>query len=164
MTALRKYLRLESPGLWRENTDAQLREVIVGLREATLVLSDPKTEMALTQWSLPALARLNGSKTPGLYGPGGDDGETLEIDDADMLAALETVRAALERRRPKRGRLQRVASVRRTDLQAWPVFCPPDLLCRVESAPSPAHLAHLSLVTSWDPLSRYPSQTDEETS
>lgn len=106
MTALRKYLRLESPGLWRENTDAQLREVIVGLREATLVLSDPKTEMALTQWSLPALARLNGNKTPGLYGPGGDDGETLEIDDADMLAALETVRAALERRRPKRGRLR----------------------------------------------------------
>lgn len=106
MTALRKYLRLESSGLWRERPDMQLRDVVVGLREATLILSDPKTEMALAQWSLPALERLNPGKIPALYGPGADAGETLEIDDADMLAALETVRNALERRRPKPGRLR----------------------------------------------------------
>ena len=108
MTALRKYQRLESPGLWREHPSAQLREVIVGLRDATLVLSDPKTEMALSQWSLPALQRLNPGKVPALFAPGLDDDETLEIEDSDMTAALETVRSALERRRPKPGRLRGV--------------------------------------------------------
>ena len=108
MTALRKYLRLESPGLWRETPSAQLREVVVGLREATIVLSDPKTEMALAQWSLPALTRLNPGKLPALYSPGQDDPETLEVDDREMMAALDTVRTALERRRPKSGRLRGV--------------------------------------------------------
>ena len=108
MTALRKYLRLESPGLWRETPAAQLREVVVGLREATIVLSDPKTEMALAQWSLPALTRLNPGKLPALYSPGQDDPETLEVDDPEMMAALDTVRSALERRRPKPGRLRGV--------------------------------------------------------
>ncbi|MDZ4311442.1 MAG: hypothetical protein U1A24_12920 [Cypionkella sp.] len=108
MTALRKYLRLESPGLWRETPSAQLREVVVGLREATIVLSDPKTEMALAQWSLPALTRLNPGKLPALYSPGEDDAETLEVDDTEMMAALDTVRTALERRRPKPGRLRGV--------------------------------------------------------
>ena len=108
MTALRKYLRLESPGLWRETPAAQLREVVVGLREATIVLSDPKTEMALAQWSLPALTRLNPGKSPALYSPGQDDPETLEVDDREMMAALDTVRTALERRRPKPGRLRGV--------------------------------------------------------
>ncbi|MDB5664561.1 hypothetical protein [Cypionkella sp.] len=108
MTALRKYLRLESSGLWRETASSQLREVIVGLREATLVLSDPKTEMALAQWSLPALERRNPGKTPALYSPGDDAAETLEVDDPEMVAALDTVRNALERRRPKPGRLRGV--------------------------------------------------------
>ena len=52
MTALRKYQRLEASGLWRDRPDARLREVVVALRDATLILSDPKTEMALAQWSV----------------------------------------------------------------------------------------------------------------
>ena len=108
MTALRKYDRLESPGTWRETPEARLREVVVGLREATLILSDPKTEMALSQWSLPALKRLNPGKVPALFGPGLDDDETLEIDDPEMIAALETLRGTLERRRSKPGRLRGV--------------------------------------------------------
>jgi hypothetical protein len=106
MTALRKYERLESPGLWRATPQDQRREVIVGLRDATIVLADPKTEMALSQWSLPALLRLNPGQMPALYGPGDDLTETLEVDDRDMIAALDTVRLALERRRPRPGRLR----------------------------------------------------------
>lgn len=106
MTALKKYQRLESSGLWRDQPDAQLREVVVGLREATVILSDPKTEMALAQWSLPALIRLNPGGFPALFGPGDDGIETVEIDDPEMIAALETVRSALERRRPRKGRLR----------------------------------------------------------
>lgn len=106
MTALKKYQRLESSGLWRDQPDAQLREVVVGLREATLILSDPKTEMALAQWSLPALTRLNPGVLPALFGPGDADPETVEIDDPEMIAALETVRLALDRRRPRKGRVR----------------------------------------------------------
>jgi hypothetical protein len=106
MTALRKYERLESPGLWRETPEARLREVIVALRSATLILADPKTEAPLTQWSLPALRRLNPLGMPALFAPSEDDGETLEIDDPEMIAALDTVRTTLEHRRAKPGRLR----------------------------------------------------------
>lgn len=106
MTALKKYQRLESPGLWREMPDAQRREVVVAFREATLVLNDPRTELALSHWSLPAVERLNPGSLPALYGPGADSDETLEIDDPDMIAALETVRGALVRARPRPGRLR----------------------------------------------------------
>jgi len=106
VTALKKYQRLESPGLWRETPEAQRREVIVGFGEASLVLSDPRTEIALSHWSLPAVERLNPGATPALYAPGRDAGETLEIDDPEMIVALETVRGALARARARPGRLR----------------------------------------------------------
>ena len=65
MTALKKYQRLESPGLWRDTPEAQRREVVVAFREATLVLSDPRTERALTHWSLPAVERREPRRLPG---------------------------------------------------------------------------------------------------
>lgn len=107
-TALRKYQRLESPGLWRETSQAQRREVVVGLREATLVFSDPRNEMALSQWSLPAVERLNPGEMPAVYAPGPDTGETLEVEDRDMIAALDTLHTVLERRKPHPGRLRNV--------------------------------------------------------
>jgi len=70
MTALKKYERLESPGLWRDTPGGQRREVIVAFREATLVLSDPRTDSPLSHWSLPAVERLNTGALPALYGPG----------------------------------------------------------------------------------------------
>lgn len=106
MTALSKYQRLESPGLWRDSPGARRREVIVGLREATLLLSDPRSEMPLAQWSLPAVQRLNPGALPALYAPGEDGDEDLEITDAEMIGALDTVHRALERRKPHPGRLR----------------------------------------------------------
>lgn len=106
MTALKKYQKLESPGLWREAPEAQRREVIVNFGEASLILSDPRTETALSHWSLPAVERINPGTTPALYAPGRDAHETLEIDDRDMIGALETVRGVLERAKPKPGRLR----------------------------------------------------------
>lgn len=106
MTALTKYQRLESPGLWRDAPDAQRREVVVAFRDATLVLSDPRSELALSHWSLPAVERLNPGVLPALYAPGFDTDETLEIDDADMIAALETIRGALKKGKPRSGRLR----------------------------------------------------------
>ncbi|MFT7059175.1 MAG: hypothetical protein ACJASV_001682 [Pseudorhodobacter sp.] len=106
MTALKKYLKLECPGLWREGAQAQRREVIVNLGDTSLVLSDPKQEVAMAHWSLPAVLRLNPGELPALYSPDPDAGELLELDDADMINALETVHAALRAARPRPGRLR----------------------------------------------------------
>lgn len=106
MTALKKYQRLEATGLWRDAPGARLREVVVGLREATLILTDPRTEMPLAQWSLPAVRRCNPGKQPAVFSPGEDDSEELELDEPEMIAALDTVRRALEKRRPHPGRLR----------------------------------------------------------
>lgn len=106
MTALKKYQRLECPGLWRETAHAQRREVVVGFREATLVLADPRSDVALTQWSLPALLRLNPGEAPALYAPAADSPETLEIEEPEMVAALETVRGVVQRAQPRPGRLR----------------------------------------------------------
>lgn len=85
MTALKQYERLESIGLWRDDPEAQRREVLVRFGEATLVLSDPRSEVALSHWSLPAVERRNPGVLPALYAPGDDALETLEIDDTDMI-------------------------------------------------------------------------------
>lgn len=113
MTAVDKYQRLECSGLWRASAEAQLREVVVALRDATLILSDPRTGQALTHWSLPAVERLNEGEAPALFTAGRlDDGspaEVLELDDPDMISAINTVHVAIIRRRPHPGRLRGVA-------------------------------------------------------
>lgn len=106
MTALKKYQKLECTGLWRSAPGDQRREVVVNFGEASLTMSDPRTELALSHWSLPAVERLNPGERPALYAPGADSDETLEIDDGDMIAALDTVQAALASALPHPGRLR----------------------------------------------------------
>lgn len=105
MTALSQFDRLESPGLWRANEAAQRRDVIVTFGDASLVISDTQ-ERPLSHWSLAALTRQNPGVRPALYTPGGEATETLEIDDETMISAIETVRNAISRTRPRRGRLR----------------------------------------------------------
>jgi hypothetical protein len=106
MTALHQYSRLEAAGLWRSAPEAPRREVIVGLRDATIVLIDPKTEGPLAQWSLPAIVRVGAFEGFVIYGAHEDGEETLELDDPVMIAALDKVRTALDRRRKRPGRLR----------------------------------------------------------
>ncbi|MDQ2064790.1 hypothetical protein Q9295_00250 [Xinfangfangia sp. CPCC 101601] len=106
MTALKKYSRLESTGLWREGSDGQRREVIVRMGEATLMLADPRSEQVLSHWSLPAVTRLNPGQRPALYAPGEDAEEELEIADDDMIGALKTVQSAVRAATPRPGRLR----------------------------------------------------------
>lgn len=110
MTALDEYRRLEALGLWREQADDQRREVIVALGEATLVMSSPNGG-ALGHWSLPAVARLNPGKSPALYAPDTDSTEELEIADTVMVDAIEKIRAAVAKSRPRPGRLRLVLGV-----------------------------------------------------
>ncbi len=107
MTALKKYQKLESSGLWRSATDAQRREVVVAFGKASLILSDPHTGTPLTHWSLPAIRRINAGAHPALYAPdSGAEAETLEIEDATMVGAIETVRGAIDHARARPGRLR----------------------------------------------------------
>ncbi|MFN3643358.1 MAG: hypothetical protein ACK4TB_10600 [Gemmobacter sp.] len=107
MTVLRRYVRLESSGLWRDGPNAQRRDVVVQLGDASLTFLDVRSGVALSHWSLPALARLNPGSLPALYAPGGDDsGETLELAEAEMIDAIETVRGAIGAARPRPWRLR----------------------------------------------------------
>lgn len=112
MTALTEFQRLEAQGAWRAGPDARLREVIVSVGDATLILSDPKSETPLAHWSLPAVRLLNPGEMPAIYAPGADQGdETLEIDDPLMIDAIGRVDRAIKRRRAHPGRLRGVTGL-----------------------------------------------------
>ncbi|MBS9717105.1 hypothetical protein ACFFUT_06340 [Pseudohalocynthiibacter aestuariivivens] len=108
MTALSKYDRLESTGLWRASPEHQKREVVVSFGDATLVLSD-QNETALAHWSLPAVSRLNPGKRPAMFSPDPEAIEILELDDETMIQAIEKIRRALSRNTPHPGRLRLIA-------------------------------------------------------
>lgn len=106
-TALDKYQRIEASALWRASPDAQRRDVIVSIGDASLVISDLR-DRALTHWSLPAVRRQNPGARPAIFHPDGDAGETLEIDTAEseMIEAIEKLRSAVARNQPRPGRLR----------------------------------------------------------
>jgi hypothetical protein len=106
LTALKQYQRLECSGLWQDQPGAQRRDVVVSFGSASLVLKDPRSEDALSHWSLPAIIRDNPGHMPALYRPGPDSTEGLELSDTDMVTALDTVRRAIEAARPRPGRLR----------------------------------------------------------
>ncbi|MEL7092409.1 MAG: hypothetical protein AAFN94_11805 [Pseudomonadota bacterium] len=107
MTALSKYDRLETTGLWRASSAGQRREVVVSIGDATLVISD-LNDSALTHWSLAAVERAADAAGSAVFYPDGDPGETLELppESAEMIEAIETLRAAVARARPHPGRLR----------------------------------------------------------
>ncbi len=107
MTALNQYQRLEATGLWRPDAEAQRTDVIVSVGDATLVITDMQ-DRALAHWSLAAIERANPGTRPAIYHPDGDPGETLEIpeNEAEMVEAIEKLRGAIERQRPRPGRLR----------------------------------------------------------
>ncbi len=111
MTALEKYDRLEASALWRASQDDQRRDVIVSVGDATLTITDMQ-DRPLAHWSLPAVKRVNPGVRPAIYFPDGDPGETLEFagDETAMIEAIEKLRNAIERGRPRPGRL-RLATV-----------------------------------------------------
>ncbi len=107
MTALTKYTRLEASALWRAAPGEQRREVVVSIGDATLMISDMR-DQAITHWSLAAVQRANPGKRPAVFYPDGDPGETLEFEEteAQMIDAIEKLHRAVERTRPRPGRLR----------------------------------------------------------
>lgn len=130
MTALNEYQRLETTALWRPDSEAQRRDVYVSLGDATLVIHDGK-DMALSHWSLPAITRLNPGGYPARYAPGENAPEEVEIADTTMIEAIERVRTAVERRRPRPGRLRSgIALVLVLAVAAVAIFWMPGALVR----------------------------------
>lgn len=108
MTALDKFAKLETTGLWRASAEETRREVVVAFCDASIVLSDIRGQAILSHWSLPAISRHNPGQHPALYTPGDEEeGESLELDDQMMIDAITTVQAALARRRPRRGSVRK---------------------------------------------------------
>ncbi|WP_135506256.1 hypothetical protein [Roseovarius aestuariivivens] len=107
MTALKQYQRLEAAGLWRPSPDAQRVNVVVSIGDATLTICDLR-DRPLTHWSLAAIERSNPGQRPAIYHPDGDMQETLELaaDESAMIDAIEKLRRAIERGRPRPGRLR----------------------------------------------------------
>ncbi len=105
MTALDRYVRLESGALWRASSDGQRRDVTISFGDATLVIAD-RAGRPLAHWSLPALIRQNHGDTPAVYAPDEDASEILEIADSTMVEAIEEVRKALAKSHPHPGKLR----------------------------------------------------------
>lgn len=105
MTALKKYDRLEAPGIWCASPDAQRVNVVVSLGEAALTISD-QSDTALTHWSLAAVRRINPGKRPARFAPSEEVFEELEVDDDTMIDGIERVRKVVEKRRHQPGRLR----------------------------------------------------------
>lgn len=117
-TALARYRHLESTGLWSRAPDEKGREVAVRLGQATLTFIDPRSGVALGHWSLPAVRRLAGEVAQGgltggtgagtgvIYAPGRETGETLVLEDPDMIGALDALETAVRFALPRRGRLR----------------------------------------------------------
>ncbi len=110
MTALKKYVRLESGGLWKANPDAQRRDVTVSFGDATLVIADPAGR-PLSHWSLPAIERQNPDEMPAIFAPDEAASETLEINEDTMVEAIEEIRKALAKSRPKPGKLRHLTTI-----------------------------------------------------
>ena len=138
MTALDRYVRLESDAIWRASPDAQRRDVTIAFGDATLVITDGAGR-PLTHWSLPALIRQNASDTPAVYAPDEAASEILEIHDPTMIEAIDEVRKALAKSRPNPGKLRHWLTggvILATLLLA--VFWLPDALTRQTLAVVPA--------------------------
>jgi len=128
MTALKQFQRLEATGLWRASPEAQRREVVVSLGDATLTISS-LADQALAHWSLAAIERAPGRNMPAIFHPEGDPSETLELDNDEMIGAIETLRNAVRRARPRTGRLRWLgAAVSVAGVAALCVFWLPDAL------------------------------------
>lgn len=79
----------------------------MSLGDATLVLSDPRTDTPLSHWSLPAVIQLNPGAIPATYAPGAEGiDETVQIDDPLMIQAIAKVQGAIATHRAHTGRLR----------------------------------------------------------
>ncbi|THH37476.1 hypothetical protein E4Z66_09175 [Aliishimia ponticola] len=146
MVALKKYARIEASGLWRPAEGEQRRDVIAVLGDATLTIKTG-TDQALAHWSIAAIDRANPGKMPARFHPDGDPGEELELpeSEAEMIDAIEKLRRAVERARPRPGRLRLLGILASLALVAYMAifWLPGALLTHTLSVVPPAGRAQI---------------------
>lgn len=130
MTALKEFQRLETSGVWKADEDVQRRDVIVSFGDATIVLTD-SAGRPVAHWSLAAVNRQNPGVRPAIFTPDTEATETLEIEDATMIGAIEKVRKAVAKSRTKPGKLRHLSTaVICAGIVAGAIFWLPDALVR----------------------------------
>ncbi len=105
MTALKKFERLESLGLWKKTQTSQKKEVIVSFGDASLVLSDSH-DTPLSHWALDAIEIRAIDDERVIYTPDRDGFETLEISDPTMNYAINKLCKAIHKPKSQRGRIR----------------------------------------------------------
>ncbi len=110
MTALEKFDRLESLGLWKESETSQKKEVIVSFGKASLVLSD-NHDTPLAHWALGAVEIREAGDERVLYAPDKTGFETLEITDPTMNRAIGKIRQAIRKPKSHRGRIRLLSTL-----------------------------------------------------
>ena len=90
MTALEKYERLESTGLWRESADQPTREVVVSFGNATLLITDT-ADRPLGHWALPGIQIAGREGDATIFAMTLDAAETLSIRDPEMIDAIAAI-------------------------------------------------------------------------
>ena len=106
MTAIKKYQRLESMGLWRQHDNPQRIEVVVSFGDATLLLTDLQNR-PLTHWSLAAIEQVQKTKDGVIFSADPSASETLQIDDPLMIDAINQIRRSIDSTRAHPGQLRR---------------------------------------------------------
>ena len=87
MTALKKYTRLEAPGIWLESMDAEPLEVLVSLGKSSLIIYDYE-DNPLTHWSLSTLKLISQNAEMIVFSTTLEGLEKLKIEDVYMKDAL----------------------------------------------------------------------------
>ncbi len=105
MTALKKFERLESLGLWKATETSQKVEAVVSFGKSSLVISDHK-DTPLTHWALAAIEIVSSDEDCRIYAPDKEYTETLEITDQTMNRAIEKIRKEIRSPRSHRGRIR----------------------------------------------------------
>tara|TARA_A100001011_G_scaffold181799_2_gene190645 strand:+ start:402 stop:1289 length:888 start_codon:yes stop_codon:yes gene_type:complete len=87
MTAIKKYSRLESSGLWKESEKSEFTDVLIAFGKTSIILSDYK-DNPITHWSLAAIKLVSHNQNEAIFSTDLDTGERLSIKDAQMIESL----------------------------------------------------------------------------
>ena len=92
--------------LWREGGDAPARDVVLVVQGRSLVLLDPRSEIALAHWALDALVRRKSANDVVVLAPSEQEDESLELIPGSISVRLTGLIDRMSQSRPKPGRLR----------------------------------------------------------
>ena len=104
MTAIEKYIRLESLAGWKECITKSEREVIVSFGKESLIISDLQ-DVPITHWSLDSTRIISSNPKQSIFSPDPDGMERLYVSDKGMIDAIMMFTKELETPTAKKNHL-----------------------------------------------------------